>query len=74
MILWFENKGTAPEANEHSIFLLSSTSSTKCGMVIHKKNFRKFIALSTAKGREVIGRGDWILNHNLYLAPKDEAP
>ena len=66
MICWFENHSNAPEANEHNVFLLSSVSSKR----VDEKNFRMFVVLSTSKGREVVGRGEWILNHNLYLAPK----
>lgn len=72
MICWFVNKGNAPEANEHNVFLLSSVSPKRVGEMVDEKNFRRFVALSTSKGREVVGRGEWILNHNLYLAPKDK--
>ena len=71
MICWFVNKGNV-QANEHTVFLLSSVSPKREGEMVDYKNFRMFIALSIAKGREVIGRGDWIINPNLYLAPKKE--
>ena len=72
MICWFESSSSDVGRNGHSVFILSSISSSKSGLGIHTNNFRQFVAISTSKGREVVGRGDWILNHNLYLAPKKD--
>jgi hypothetical protein len=73
MICWFEKSSNEVSRNEHSVFILSSISSSKSGTEILQPNFRKFLALSVSKNREVVGRGNWIINHNLYLAPKDKA-
>jgi hypothetical protein len=70
MICWFETSSNEVTRNEHSVFILSSISSSKSGVEILSSNFRMFVALSTARSREVIGRSDWILNPNRYLAPK----
>lgn len=70
MLCWFESSSNEVGRNEHSVFILSSISSSKSGFGIEPNNFRRFVALSTAKGREVVGRGEWILDHNRYLAPK----
>jgi hypothetical protein len=69
MICWFENSNNDITSIDSHVFFLSCVSSRHSGYYIDEKNFRRFIALST-KGREVVGRGEWILNHNLYLAPK----
>lgn len=67
MICWFETSSNEVTRNEHSVFILSSISSSKSGVEILSSNFRRFVALSTARGREVIGRSDWVLNPNRYL-------
>ncbi len=72
MICWFVNKGNAPDENEHNVFLLSSVSPKRVGQMVDNKNFRRFIALSASRGREVVGRGNWIIGHNLYLAPEED--
>jgi len=72
MICWFETSSNEVTRNEHSVFILSSISSSKSGVEVLSSNFRRFVALSTSKGRQVIGRGDWIINHNLYLAPNKD--
>lgn len=72
MICWFESSSSDVGRNEHSVFILSSISSSKSGLGIHTNNFRHFVALSISKGREVIGRSNWIQKDNLYLAPKDK--
>jgi hypothetical protein len=74
MICWFEASSNEVTRNEHSVFILSSISSSKSGMEILPANFRAFIALSTARNREAVGRGNWILNPNRYLAPNTPAP
>jgi hypothetical protein len=73
MICWFETSSSEVSRNEHSVFILSSIASSKSGIEILPINFRMFVALSTARGREVIGRSDWILNPNRYLAPCEES-
>jgi hypothetical protein len=72
MICWFETSSNEVTRNEHSVFTLSSIASSKSGIEIFPINFRVFVALSTARNREVIGRGNWILNPNRYLAPCKE--
>jgi hypothetical protein len=71
MICWFENSSNEVSRNEHSVFILSSISSSKSGFEIEPNNFRRFIALSASRGREVVGRSNWILNPNRYVSPKD---
>jgi len=72
MICWFETSSNEVTRNEHSVFILSSISSSKSGVEVLSSNFRRFVALSTARGREVVGRSDWILNPNRYLTPNKD--
>jgi hypothetical protein len=40
--------------------------------VITKENFRRCMALSIARAREIVGRNNWIVDSDLYVSPKDE--
>jgi len=72
MICWFKISSNEVNENEHGIYTLSSISSSKTGIEIVPINFRVFIALSTSRSREVIGRGDWVINADRYLAPNKD--
>jgi hypothetical protein len=72
MICWFENSGNDTSRNRNFVFLLSSISSFKQGIPVNEKCFRKFIALSVARGDKIIPQGVWVNDGDRYLAPNKD--
>lgn len=65
MLYWFHHGGNRFQYNEKLCQYINNYEGA--GLVITKENF---MALSIA--REIVGRNNWVVDSDLYLAPKDK--
>jgi hypothetical protein len=71
MICWFENSGNDVTKNDMDVFLMSSISSSRCGVYVATgEHFRRVMALYVARNRRLIVPTNFLLHNNVYLAPK----
>lgn len=68
MICWFENHSNIIQYNPTHVFLSSSISNNKHGLLINKENFRNSVSLYLSRSNI---SSNWIIQPNVYLAPEN---
>lgn len=70
MLYWFHHGGNRFQYNEKLCHYINNYEGA--GLVITKENFRRCMALSIARAREIVGRNNWIVDSDLYISPNED--